>query len=177
MQWSIDSTHSTVEFRVRHMGIATVRGQFRAFEATAELDENEVLRALRATIDVTSIDTGVDQRDDHLRSADFFDAARFGAIAFQSTAVELDGPQRYRVRGDLTIRDVTRPVTLSVEVTDVVTDPWGHRRIAGEASTVINRKDFGLTWNQVLAMGALLVGEEVKVHLEVEAVAPQEVAV
>jgi polyisoprenoid-binding protein YceI len=177
MQWSIDAAHSTVEFRVRHMGIATVRGQFKTFEATAELDDEGALQGLEATIDVKSIDTGVEQRDNHLRSPDFFDVDRFGAITFRSTGVEADGANRYQVTGDLTIREVTRPVALAIEVTDIVIDPWGNRRIAGEASTVINRKDFGLTWNQVLEMGALLVGEDVKVHLEVEAVAPQEAAV
>ena len=177
MQWNIDSTHSSIEFGVKHMGISTVRGRFREFSGSVDLDEDGVLRGVDATIAAPSIDTGVGQRDDHLRSPDFFDVARFPTITFQSTRVERVGEGRYRVTGDLTMHGHTHPVTFEVEVAEPVKDPWGNQRVAASVSGKLNRKDWGLTWNQVLELGALVVGEDVTFTFDVEAVAPQPAAV
>ena len=173
MQWNIDTTHSSVEFGVKHMGISTVRGRFRESSGSVELDEDGVLRGVDATIAAQSIDTGVGPRDDHLRSPDFFDVARFPAIRFRSTRVEQPGQGRYRVTGDLTMHGHTNPVTFEVEVAEPVKDPWGNQRVAASVTGTLNRKTWGLSWNQVLELGALMVGENVKFTFDVEAVAPQ----
>lgn len=177
MQWSIDSSHSSIEFAVRHMGIATVRGRFRKFDGAVELDEDHRLRGVQVSIDAASIDTGVEQRDNHLRSPDFFDVARYPTIQFRSTGIERRSGGGYRLTGDLTMHGQTRPVTFDVEASEPVKDPWGNQRVAAEATGKLNRKDWGLTWNQVLEFGALMVGEDVKFTLEIEAVAPQLAAV
>lgn len=176
MHWNIDTTHSSVDFGVKHLGISTVRGRFREFTGSVELDEDGVLRGVAATIAAQSIDTGVEQRDNHLRSPDFFDAARFPTIEFRSTRIEALPQGRYRVTGDLTMRGQAHPVTFDVEAAQPVTDPWGNRRAAATVSGTLNRKTWGLTWNQVLEFGALAVGEEVKFTIDVEAVAPALVA-
>lgn len=170
LQWSIDPAHTTVEFAVRHMGISTVKGRFKAVSGTVQSTEDGRLVALEATLDAASIDTGEPQRDTHLRSVDFLDADNHPKITFRSTRVEPLGANRYSVEGELTMRGVTRPVRFEVETTDPVTDPWGMRRAAATATGKLNRKDWGLTWNQLLDFGALLVGEEVRFNLEVEAV-------
>jgi polyisoprenoid-binding protein YceI len=171
MQWTIDATHSVVEFGVRHLGISTVKGRFRTFQGTVETDPSGVLRSLDVRIDPASIDTNVKDRDAHLRSADFFDVERYPQMMCRSRAITPSGQGTYRVEGDLTMRGVTRPVTLLVEAEQPLTDPWGNTRIAARASGTLNRKDWGLAWNQVLETGGLLVGEEVKFNVEVEAVA------
>ena len=171
MQWNLDASHSSIEFGVRHMGISTVRGRFTKFEANPELNEAGILTGVSATIDVASIDTGVKQRDDHLRSPDFFDAAQYPTMEFRSTGVEhLDG-RSYRVTGDLTMKGVSNTVTLEVAVSTPVKDPWGNERVAAEATGKLDRTKWGLKWNQVLEVGSLLVGEEVKFTIAVQAVA------
>lgn len=177
MTWTIDTSHSSIEFGVRHLGISTVRGRFRTFSGTVDVDEDGRVRAIDVTIDPASIDTGVGDRDQHLRSGDFFDVAHFPTIAFQSTAAERRGDGTLRVTGDLTMRGQTHPVTFEVEPAQSVTDPWGNRRVAATATGKLNRKDWGLTWNQVLELGALMVGEDVTFTIEIEAVAPQLAAV
>ena len=172
MQWNLDTGHSSIEFAVRHMGISTVRGRFTRFDATPELNEAGILTGVSATIDVASIDSGVQQRDDHLRSADFFDAAEHPAMEFRSTTVERRDGRTYRVIGDLTMKGVTHPVTLDVEVSEPVKDPWGNTRVAAEASGRLDRTKWGLKWNQVLEVGSLLVSEEVRFTIAVQAVAP-----
>lgn len=174
MTWTIDPSHTTVEFAVRHMGIATVKGRFKQVAGTVETSEDGELRALEATIQAASIDTGEPQRDTHLRSPDFLDVERYPTITFRSTQIEPLGQKKYRVHGDLTIRSTTRPVTFETDVSEPVTDPWGFRRAAATATGKLSRKDWGLTWNQVLEFGALLVGEEVRFTLDVEAVRPVE---
>jgi polyisoprenoid-binding protein YceI len=171
MRWNIDPAHSVVEFGVKHLGIATVKGRFRKFQGTAETDPSGVLRSLDVSIDPASIDTNVEQRDAHLRSADFFDVEHYPEMTFRSRAITPAGQGTYRVEGDLTMRGVTRPVTLLVEAERPLTDPWGNTRIAARASGTLNRKNWGLAWNQVLETGGFVVGDEVKVNLEVEAVA------
>jgi polyisoprenoid-binding protein YceI len=170
-RWNIDTAHSNVHFAVRHMVIAKVRGGFTRWNGTIELDEaNPSASKVSARIEAASIDTREAQRDQHLRSADFFDAEKHPLITFDSTKVEkLDG-DRYRITGALAIRGVTREVELDTEHLGTGKDPWGSERIAFQAKTTINRKDFGLTWNQALETGGLLVGENVEIGLDVQAV-------
>ncbi|MGE0160521.1 MAG: YceI family protein [Gemmatimonadales bacterium] len=169
--WKIDASHSHAEFGVRHMMIATVKGRFSDIDGTVVVEDGDPTTAnIDVTIGVASIDTRVEQRDQHLRSPDFFDVERFPTLTFRGTKVRRSGEDRYEVLGDLTIRDVTRPVTLDVRSLGSVRDPWGNDRAGYSATTRINRKDFGLNWNQVLETGGFVVGDEVKVDLEVELV-------
>lgn len=177
MQWDIDTAHTSIAFAVRHLGIATVRGRFRTFAGSVQLNDDGSLRGATMTIDAASIDSGVDQRDDHLRSADFFDVASHPSITFQSTHVQRARDNRYRVTGNLTMRGATHPVTLDLEVENEVRDPWGNRRVAATARGTLDRTTWGLTWNQLLELGGFAVSEEVKLELEVQAVAPQPAAV
>ncbi|ADD27856.1 YceI family protein [Meiothermus ruber] len=173
MNWNLDSSHTTVAFAVKHMGFFTVRGQFKKVAGTVTTNEQGVPSQISVSIEAASIETGEAQRDAHLRSPDFLDAEQYPQIRFESSQVEALGQNRYKIHGNLTIRDTTRPVTLEAEVSPAIKDPWGLTRIGATATGVINRKDWGLTWNQVLEFGALLVGEEVKLNIEVEAVAAQ----
>lgn len=170
-KWVVDPTHTNVEFSVKHMMIATVRGRFGKVEGVIEGDPGDLTSArFEATIDTQSIDTRQEDRDNHLRSADFFDVANHPNITFKSTKVEKVGDNEYKVTGDLTIRGVTRPVTLDTTFEGRGKDPWGGERIALSATGKINRKDFGLTWNAALETGGVLVSDEVKIELNVEAV-------
>lgn len=174
-RWAIDQTHSEVGFRVKHMMIATVRGRFRDVVGTIEVDEDALSSSsVEARISVASIDTGVDQRDEHLRSADFFDAATYPEIAFQSTRIERAGT-KYTIHGNLTIRDTTHPIVLNSERLGVVVGMDGVRRAAFSARTQINRKDWGLTWNVALEAGGWLVGDEIGIELDIAAVEVSEV--
>ncbi|MFO7181526.1 MAG: YceI family protein [Pseudomonadota bacterium] len=169
--WNLDLAHSAIHFSVRHMVFAKVRGRFGSFRGTLDIDEADLTRSsVRAEIDAASIDTGVADRDNHLRSADFLDTERFPHITFESKRVEKTGDNRYRVTGNLTIRDVTREVALDVEHGGVAKDPWGNQRTAFTATTSIDRRDFGLKWNQALEAGGVLVGERVDIEIEVQAV-------
>jgi polyisoprenoid-binding protein YceI len=169
-RWAIDHTHSEVGFRVKHMMIATVRGRFRDVVGTIDVDDDALSRSsVEARVSVASIDTGVDQRDDHLRSADFFDATTYPEIVFLSNQIERVGAA-YRIHGDLTIRDTTRPIVLETERLGVVAGMDGLRRAAFSARTQINRKDWGLNWNVALEAGGWLVGDEVGVELDISAV-------
>ena len=169
--WTIDPSHTTVEFSVKHLMISTVRGHFGAVSGTIVLDEtNPAASSATAEIDVTSIDTRQEQRDAHLRSADFFDVEVFPKITFRSTRVESLGGGRYNVYGALTIRDVTREVVLETTDEGRGGDPWGGERAAFSATTRIDRRDYGLTWNQALETGGVLVGNDIKITLEVQAV-------
>ena len=170
--WNFDPTHSLLEFSVRHMMIARVKGRFGSFKGQivgdpANLDQGG---KVEVTVDVASIDTRTEDRDNHLRSADFFDVERFPEMRFASREIKKNGEGRYTVEGDLTIRDVTRPVKLDVTYEGSGKDPWGGERVAFSATGRINRKDFGLTWNAPLETGGVLVGEEVDLAIEVEAV-------
>jgi polyisoprenoid-binding protein YceI len=169
--WTIDAAHSGINFSIRHMVIAKVRGRFGSFGGTARLEPEDLTRSsVEVTIDAASIDTGVADRDAHLRSADFLDVARFPKLAFKSTKVERTSGDRYRVHGALTIRDVTREVVLDVVDAGRTKDPWGNQRAAFSATASLDRGDFGLKWNQALEAGGLLVGERVDVEIELEAV-------
>jgi len=170
-KWNIDGAHSGINFSIRHMVVSKVRGRFGKFGGTLELDDGDLTRStIEVTIDASSIDTGTAQRDDHLRSADFFDVERFPELRFHGKRIEQAGRDHYRVLGDLTIRDVTREVTLDVEYGGRAKDPWGNERAGFLAKASIDRKDFGLQWNQVLEAGGLLVGDRVDIELEVQAV-------
>lgn len=167
---NIDTSHSGVHFIVRHMVVSKVRGVFSKFSGTIDHDAENIERSSVAVeIDAASIDTREPKRDDHLRSADFFDVEQFPKLTFQSTAVKQTGSDTLSVTGDLTIHGVTRPVTLKVEQLGGGKDPWGNQRLVWSASTEINRKDFGLNWNQVLEAGGLLVSEKVTIELEIQA--------
>ncbi|HVR63895.1 MAG TPA: YceI family protein [Polyangia bacterium] len=169
--WNIDPAHSGVNFSIRHMVVAKVRGRFTKFSGTVSLDEADLTRSvIEASIDTASIDTSTAQRDEHLRSADFFDVARFPEIRFHSARVERLASDRYRVVGALTIKEATREIALDVEFGGRATDPWGNQRAGFSAKGSIDRKDFGLNWNQVLEAGGLLVGDRVDIELEVQAV-------
>lgn len=169
--WTVDTAHSIVEFAVKHMMLTTVKGRFRDFSATLQIDEARPENSsVTATIDVASIDTNVPDRDAHLRSDDFLNADKFRHITFRSTRVERVEGDRWRVAGDLTIRDVTNPVTLDVEFEGRITDPWGNDRAAFSAETSISRKQFNVRWNQALETGGVVVGDNVKISLHIEAV-------
>jgi len=174
--WSIDPSHTSLDFAIRHMGISTVRGRFKKLGGTIETSDNETLKSIEVTIDPVSIDTGDSKRDEHLRSADFFDVERYPEIVFRSTRVEPRGNGRYAIGGELSIHGQTRRAAFEVETASPVNDPWGNLRAAASGNGKLNRKDWGLTWNQALEFGALLVGEDVKFTLEVEAVAAVPVA-
>jgi polyisoprenoid-binding protein YceI len=170
--WNIDTTHSAINFSVRHMVFAKVRGRFDEWSGAVHLGPDDLTGgSVEVEIDSKSIDTGVADRDNHLRSADFFDVERFPKLRFKSTEVEKIDNEHFRVRGALTIRDVTREVVLDVEYAGQAKDPWGNTRAAFTASTTVERSDFGLNWNQVLEAGGVLVGERIDIEIEVQAVA------
>ncbi|MBU8898055.1 polyisoprenoid-binding protein [Corallococcus sp. H22C18031201] len=172
--WNIDTTHTGIHFSVRHMVVAKVRGSFQQFSGTLNLDEsNPTASSVAVDIQTSSINTGVAQRDNHLRSADFFDAEKFPTMRFVSTKVEKAGGHGLRVTGNLTIRDITREVVLETEQLGVAKDPWGNLKAAFEAKTSIDRREFGLTWNQALEAGGVLVGERIDITLEVQAAPAQ----
>lgn len=168
--WKIDPAHSRAEFKVKHMMISNVKGSFSGLSGTLTEDPQDPTRShVEATIDIGSISTGDDQRDAHLKSADFFDHEHHAQMVFKSTKVEKKGEEEYAVTGDLTLHGVTKPVTFTVEGPSAPgKDPWGNTRIGLSATTKINRKDFGLSWNAALETGGILVGEEVQIALDVE---------
>jgi polyisoprenoid-binding protein YceI len=172
--WQIDPNHSLVEFSAKHMMITTVKGRFGQVSGTITVDEGSPDRSrVEAEIEAASIDTRADQRDQHLRSADFLDVEHYPSIRFRSTGVEGTSKHpgdEFRVTGDLTIRGTTRQVTLDAVYEGTGKDPWGGERVSFSARTKIDRRDFGLTWNQALETGGLLVGNEIKIAIEVQAV-------
>lgn len=168
--YEIDPAHSEVAFVARHLVFSKVRGRFERFNAVVTIGSGPEDSGVEATIEAASITTGSAQRDEHLRSGDFLDVASFPALRFRSTAVERTGQTSLLVHGDLTIRDVTRPVTLSVAYEGAGTDPWGNARAAFTATTEIDREDFGITWNQALETGGVLVGKKVTIELSIAAV-------
>jgi polyisoprenoid-binding protein YceI len=176
MSWKIDNAHSLVEFSVRHMMISTVRGRFERFSGTVEFNENDpTASSVDVQIEAASINTNESQRDNHLRSADFFDAEKFPYLSFKSTRVEKIDENNGRIYGDLTIRDISHPVVLETEYNGQAKSPWGSTSAGFTANTKINRKDWNLVWNQALETGGMLVGDEIKIHIELEIVkVPQE---
>jgi polyisoprenoid-binding protein YceI len=170
VRWNIDTTHSNVEFVARHLVVTKVRGHFGKWEGHLEVDGDDVTKStVTATFEAASIDTREAQRDGHLRSADFFDVEKFPQLTFTSKKITKSGSD-LEVTGDLTIHGVTKEVSLRVEDQGTNKDPWGNTRLLFSAKTHINRKDFGLTWNQVLETGGLLVSEKIDIEIEVQAV-------
>jgi polyisoprenoid-binding protein YceI len=168
--WNIDPAHSAAEFKVKHMMISNVKGKFSGLSGILSLDEANVANSrIEASIPIANLSTGDEQRDGHLKSADFFDAEKHLALDFKSTKVEVTAPGELAVTGDLTLHGVTKPVTFAVEGPSVPgKDPWGNTRIGLSATAKINRKDFGLTWNAALETGGVLVGEDIAITLDVQ---------
>jgi polyisoprenoid-binding protein YceI len=165
--YAIDPAHSTVEFVARHLMVSKVRGGFARFEGAITVADRPEASSLEVTIDPASITTGADDRDAHLRSGDFLDVERFPQMTYRSSAVERTAGG-WRVLGDLTIRDVTRPVPMDVEFLGAITDPWGNPKSAFSARAEIDREAFGLTWNVALESGGVLVGKKVAIEIEVQ---------
>lgn len=168
--WQIDPDHSSFQFKVRHLMVSNVKGDFTKVKGAVAMDDKDVSNLnVELTIDAASINTGHAKRDEHLRAADFFDVAKYPTITFVSKKVMKDGPDRLKVTGDLTMHGVTREVTVNVGgPTQEVKDPGGNFRRGATATTRINRKDFGLTWNRTLEAGGVVLGEDVDVSLEIE---------
>ena len=170
-RWEIDSSHSSIHFSVRHLVIAKVRGQFSRWTGSLQVPGGDFERAsLDVTIDASSIDTGVADRDAHLRSGDFFDVESHPEITFTSSGIKRTASDRLQVTGALTIKGIPRDVALDVEVLGRAKDPWGNERAAFSATTSVDRRDFGLTWNQVLETGGVMVGERIDIAIDIEAV-------
>lgn len=166
--WNVDPSHSGLNFSVKHLMVSKVRGRFGSFTGTLEVASDPLQSSVTATANVDSITTGDQGRDDHLKSADFFDAATFPTIEFKSTKIEADGDD-FVLFADLTIRGVTKNVKFKLEFEGVGKDPWGNTKAGFTAETEINRKDWGLEWNAALETGGVLVGEKVKLQLDIQA--------
>jgi polyisoprenoid-binding protein YceI len=166
--WAIDPAHTVVSFSARHLVVAKVRGSFQTVSGTITIGSTPETSSVEATVDAASIDTGVDDRDNHLRSPDFLDVANHQTLTFRSTAVRAAG-DGYEVDGELTIRGTARPITLTMSYLGLATDPWGNEKALFTAETTINREDWGLTWNQALETGGWLVDKSVGLELEVQA--------
>ena len=168
--WTVDTTHTEIGFRVRHMMVSWTKGHFGAFSGTVTLDDAHLERSrIDVTIDAASVETGLAPRDEHLRSADFLDVEHHPHITFRSTSVRKVGESAFSVLGDLAIRGVVRPVTLEVEgLAAAVADPWGAIRRGAQARGTVDRKEFGLVWNGLLEAGGVLVGDEVRIEIELE---------
>jgi polyisoprenoid-binding protein YceI len=168
--WKVDPAHSAAEFKVKHMMISNVKGKFSGISGVLKLNESDSADSLvEATIPVATLTTGDEQRDGHLKSADFFDAEKFPTFTFKSTHVHRHAPGEHKVTGELTLHGVTRPVVFEVEgPSEPGKDPWGNTRIGLSATAKINRKDFGLSWNAALETGGVLVGEDVTITLDIQ---------
>lgn len=168
--WTIDPDHSSIGFKIKHLMVANVKGSFDRHTGTVDLDDKDITKSkVEVSIDTASINTNVQKRDDHLRSADFFDVGKFPTMTFVSKKVAKAGKDKLKVTGDLTLHGVTKEVVLNVEELSAESkDPWGNIRRGATATAIINRKDFGLTWNKGLETGGVLVGEEVNIILEIE---------
>jgi polyisoprenoid-binding protein YceI len=168
--WAVDPVHSTVGFSVKHLGIATVRGQFEDFEGTLEIGEGDESARAYGTVQGVSVNTGDSGRDEHLRSADFFGVEQNPELRFESAEITQVDDDSFEIAGDLTMNGVTKPITLTAEVQGTETDPWGNERVALEVTGQLNRGDWDMTFNQALGSGNLLVGEKVKLQLDIAAV-------
>lgn len=168
--WAIDTDHSNVGFKVRHMMVSNVKGEFAKYSGNVEIDDKDLTKSkVEVSIDASSINTGVAKRDDHLKSADFFDVAKYPTITFVSKRVQKAGNGKLKVHGFLTIHGVTKEAVLMVEgPTRAFKDPWGNVKRGASATTTINRKDYGLTWNAAIESGGVAVGEEITIALEIE---------
>jgi polyisoprenoid-binding protein YceI len=170
VKWALDPTHSEIQFKIRHLMISNVTGQFTKFDVSAETEEEDFLTAkISFSADVDSITTGNEQRDGHLKAPDFFDSAKFPQVKFVATNYEsVDDDGSYELYGDLTIRDVTKQVKLDVEFGGIVKDPWGNTRAGFEINGKVNRKEFGLQWHAVTEGGGIVVSDDVRIHCAIE---------
>lgn len=168
--WKVDPVHSSVEFRVKHLGIATVKGGFREYEGTIEVGDDIASTRAYGTIKAASLDSGEPKRDEHLRSPDFFDVENHPDITFESTSIEVIDEDEFHVTGDLTMHGVTKPITLHAEVTGTEEDPWGNTRVGLEAQGELSRGDWGMTFNMALGSGNLVVSDKVRINIDVSAV-------
>ena len=168
--YALDKSHTTVEFVGRHLMITKVRGRFTEFDGTIVIGDNPEDSTAEVTIDAASVNSGDDKRDGHLRSPDFLDVERYPAMTFRSTGLHVGSDGRAKLTGDLTIKDVTRPVTLDVEFDGASPDPWGGQRLGFTAGAEIDREDWGLTWNVALETGGVLVGRKIRLDFNVQAV-------
>lgn len=170
-KWTLDPTHSELGFKIKHLMITNVSGQFTKFEASAESPNEDFSRAtINATIDVASINTNNPQRDEHLRTADFFQADQYPHIIFKSTAVEKIDNDNLRIHGNLTIKETTKPITIDAEYSGISTDPWGNVKAGFSLNGKLNRKDFGINYNATLETGGVLLGEDLKITGEIQLV-------
>lgn len=170
--WNVDPSHSTVGFTARHLMVTKVRGRFIAFSGALTVADEPLASSVSATVEMASVSTGDDGRDAHLKSADFFDVEQFPTMTFTSTSIERDGDDddEFLMHGNLTIKGVTKRVTFELEFDGVATDPWGNTKAGFSAEAEINRKDWGLEWNVALEAGGVLVGEKIKLQLDIQAV-------
>lgn len=169
VKWTLDPSHSEVSFKIRHLMIANVSGHFNKFNVEVETEGQDFTTAkAKFTADIDSVNTKNEQRDQHLKGPDFFDAAKFPSLSFVPTKIEKKDEENYTITGNLTIRDVTKPVKLDAEFGGVVSDPWGNTRAGLTVNGKINRKEFGLSWHAVTEAGGVVAGDEVKFHAEIE---------
>jgi polyisoprenoid-binding protein YceI len=168
--WAVDPAHSSVEFTVRHLGIANIRGRFRRLDGRLEMPDGSESAKAYGSVEAASIDTGEPQRDDHLRSPDFFDVESYPEITFESTRIEAIDEDEFHVTGNLTMHGVTHPITLHAEVEGVEEDPWGNTRVGIEAQGEITRSDWGMKFNQALGSGNMLVSDKVRINVDVSAI-------
>jgi polyisoprenoid-binding protein YceI len=169
-EWQLDPVHTSVEFLVRHLMVSKVRGRFTGVTGTIHIAEDPAESRVEVKIDPATVETGDEQRDQHLRSPDFFDVERYPEITFRSTRLEGESPGYFRVHGDLTVHGVTRPVSLEAEYHGWTSSPFGDRRAGFSATTEVDREDFGLTWNVAIEAGGVLVGKKAKLDFEIEAI-------
>ena len=172
VKWAVDPTHSEVQFKVKHLMITTVTGYFQKFNVEAETADEQFTNVENVifTADVNSISTNNEQRDTHLKSADFFDAETYGEIRFVGTKYEKAGAEDYKLHGDLTIRGVSKPFTVNIEFGGIVVDPYGQTKAGFTMTGKISRKEFGLTWNAITEAGSVVVSDEIKLHAEIQLV-------
>jgi len=168
--WNLDTTHTEVSFTARHLMVTKVRGRFPVQSGAVTIADNPLESSVVAVIDVAGVNSGEAGRDDHLRNADFFEVDKYPTVTFKSTKVEHEGGSDYKVTGDLTIKDVTRPVTLELEYLGTVASPFGDQRAGFSAHTEISRKDWGITFNMALEGGGVVVGDKIKLDIEAEAI-------
>ena len=168
--WTIDPAHSSVGFAVKHMGIATVRGEFTEFQGTLEIGEDLSSAKVSGTVSAQSVDTNEPQRDDHLRSPDFFDVAQYPELRFESTSIEALDDEEFRITGQLTIHGVTNEIVLHADVQGTDVDPWGNERVGLEVTGQLSRGDYGMKFNQALGSGNMLVADKIKLALDISAV-------
>lgn len=174
MKWTIDPSHSSIEFTVKHIALTSVRGRFTKFSGEGQTDATGAIESMRVVIETESLHTAEDQRDAHLRSADFFDTARYPQIVFESTSVEATAPDRYKVQGNLTMHGVTKALSFILNATNPVRDPWGNIRVGGQSQGTLQRKEWGLSWNQIMDFGGMVISDEVWFNVSVQAIPESE---